>query len=96
MPGTTIAPTARHGKARACLLIDGQVYHLKRRKIGHWELRPWGGPRDGATYCTGRTKEGEYCTCPDRLYRGTRCKHLGALYAVGLLARLRRKGVAGA
>lgn len=93
MPTTTVAetPTARHGKARLALVINWQVYALRRVRRDHWALTRRGGDGDGLAYLTGRTEGGFYCTCPDHLYRGRtiRCKHVGALLAARLLSHPR-------
>lgn len=82
--------TARHGKARLALVINWQVYSLRRIKRDHWALTKRGGEDEGRSYQAGRNPEGYYCTCPDHLWRKVVCKHLGALLAAKLVSRARK------
>jgi hypothetical protein len=87
-------PTQRHGTARAFLRLNGEPYALQRIRRNHWSVTR---PDGTCTYHVQRHPGGDWsCTCPDHLHRHTRCKHLGALMAVGLLPKCRRKAVADA
>lgn len=80
-------PVQRHGTARAFLRIDGEPYPLTKIRRHHWTLTR---PDGTATYHVQRHPAGDWsCTCPDHLHRLVRCKHLGAMIAVGLLPRIR-------
>ncbi len=81
---------ARHGKCRMYVVIDEQPYVLKRLGRDQYKLSAQGGARDGANYRTGRTRTSWHCSCPDHQNRGVRCKHIGALIALGLLSRPRK------
>lgn len=93
MPTTILAdvrPT-RHGKARLAAVINDHVYRLRKLRRDLWAVT---NNSTGACYHTGRNADGWCCTCPDRLNRGAFCKHLGALVALNLVSRPRRKAVA--
>lgn len=92
MPTETVAGTltARHGKCRLALVINWQVYSLRKLRRDHWTLTKRGGDGEGLSYQAGRNPEGYYCTCPDHLFRKVRCKHLGALLAAKLVSRARK------
>ncbi len=98
------APPVRHGTCRLTLVINDQIYTLRRVKLGPagkackaWSLtKP-----DGTTYFVTRQAAALSCTCPDHQFRAARCKHLRALVAAGLLCgrtcpslRARAQGVA--
>jgi hypothetical protein len=95
MPAQTVAGPTRHGKTRIYVLINEEVYKVRYIKRDLWSVTHNGDP--GRSYLAGRPLRGDYgCTCPDRLKRGAWCKHLGALLALHLVSRPRRKVVAGA
>jgi hypothetical protein len=81
-------PPVRHGKCRLVIQINGCDYVLRRVKLGprgkaskSWSLTK----ADGTCYYVTRENASISCTCPDHRSRGSRCKHLRALVAAGLL-----------
>jgi hypothetical protein len=79
------------GIARLELLINGNRYKVRLTSIGSIaEVRSFRLRKaDGTAYVISETLEGSTCNCPDfvktRSARGSRCKHLLAAFAVGLL-----------
>lgn len=96
MPAETVAHPAaeHHGKAKAFLRINNDLYELRRLRRNHWTL--WHTAGDRSAYHAMRLPGGAWsCTCADHLHRTVRCKHVGALMACGLLPKVRaRKAVA--
>ena len=85
-------PPVRHGTARLVLQISGASYSV--RKVApvlpgsrSWSVRRLVSPRLGRVYCVSRWRGQVSCTCPDHRIHGSRCKHMSALAAVGLLPR---------
>jgi hypothetical protein len=84
-------PPVRHGTCRLTLRIGGTEYRLRPmpappgfRKV--WTLRKI-GEFATATYSVAQPKgEPVGCTCPDHEQRGSVCKHIMALAALGLIA----------
>ena len=87
-----VNPPARHGTCRLTLAIDDTSYSLRPHPAPQpgarvWILRVLSGPRVGRVYSVAvgpGAARVPACTCPDAS-RGARCKHLGALLALGLL-----------
>jgi hypothetical protein len=95
MPATTVAPQQRHGKANLFVSINGRCYTARKIRRHHWALTRPEGAGSVTYHCQRQPAGGWDCTCPDHLRRHTLCKHLGALFALGLLPRIRgRKAVA--
>ena len=89
----------RHGTCRIYIFINENTYtcsQIRRRPAKgvsvSLALRKHG--EDDVCYGIARTAEGNTCTCPDHRQRGSECKHIRALQAVGILPRSkpRRKG----
>ena len=83
-------PPVRHGICRLTLRIGGTEYRLRPmpappgfRKV--WTLRKL-GEFATATYSVAQPKgEPVGCTCPDHEQRGSICKHIMSLAALGLI-----------
>jgi hypothetical protein len=97
MPAETLAERARHGKANLWVSINGLFYVARKIRRHHFTLTRHEKGKT-LTYHVQRLAGADWsCTCPDHLNRQTRCKHLGALMALGLLPKVRaRKAVANA
>jgi hypothetical protein len=88
MASVSAAPPVRTGKCRLVLRINESEYVVRRVKSpcrggAVWHLRKSGGP----LYCVSRLHGCIACTCPDQSRRGARCKHIGALQALGFISR---------
>ena len=84
------APSAqpvRHGKCRLSLVINEQVYTLRRGNPSTRGMRQWLLRKSPDTvYCVTRYHGVIECSCPDASFRGSQCKHARALVALGLLS----------
>lgn len=83
------APPVRHGRASLVLRINGEPYAVRRqpgvnRSAPRWALTK---VKDGSVRSVARVNGFIACTCEDSLYRGSHCKHMRALQAVGLVGR---------
>jgi hypothetical protein len=80
---------ARTGTCRLTLNIGETRYSIRISR--QWGLNPTEITLKNhrkQVYRISQTTDGQTsCTCPDHAIRGARCKHLGALTALGLLAR---------
>lgn len=81
----------RHGSARLEIVINGVRYKVRRSKPALrgarvWSLTAVDGPRPGRIRSVLRYRGEISCTCEDFSIRGSKCKHLRALVAVGLLS----------
>src|SRR5208337_2222344 len=78
-----------HGTAHIDIVIGSTIYTLMPHygTVPAWDLVVRQGREPGARYTALVNAHGHpACTCPDHQNRGTRCKHLGALIAAGLLS----------
>lgn len=84
------APPVRHGRCRLSIVINGVTYKLRRKPAGPhgrvWVLTHADGPRAGVSHVVARQSGFVACTCEDSIHRGSRCKHMRALVAAGLLS----------
>ncbi len=89
-PRVSVQPAiTRHGTARLFIAIGSSLYALipHHGTVPAWDLVVRQGREPGARYTALVNAHGHpACTCPDHQNRGTRCKHLGALLAAGLLS----------
>jgi hypothetical protein len=81
----------RHGSCRLEVLINGQRYKLVRLgplALGErsWSLTHVDGPRVGVSHVVTRYRSIIACSCEDASNRGSKCKHMRALVALGLLS----------
>lgn len=92
-PARPAGPVERHGKCRLTLSIGGTAYRL--RPVAPppgldvvWTLSKVESDRaDGArAYAVASDGCEIKCTCPDHEVNGARCKHIGALVALRLIA----------
>jgi hypothetical protein len=82
----TVSAPVRHGKCSLRLSINGIVYRLRRLPAGP-HSRVWLLTKpDGTEYTVTRSLGVVNCTCPDARMRSSRCKHLRALVALGLVS----------
>lgn len=96
-PTPTVAPAvapARQGTARLTLRINGHDYGCRQLPSQTPGARVWGlrvleGDRAGMHYTITKVRGIVACTCEDHLRRGTKCKHIAAITAVGLIGRTR-------
>jgi hypothetical protein len=81
------APVVRHGTLRCQVLIGGTLYQVIPKQVPaecSVEISSITVLRkgDGTMYAVAFSGEEAHCTCPDH-NRGHRCKHIGALTALG-------------
>jgi hypothetical protein len=77
-------PGEVHGSARLTLFINGDPYGL-RPVASDWHAAAFALRKaDGTVYHVAADEHGPQCDCPDATFRDRKCKHLGALAAVGL------------
>ncbi len=62
--------------------IDGVLYAVEATGPDTWRLLALQGKRPGASYLI---RHGT-CDCPDFLFRGRPCKHIGSFAQIGLVA----------
>lgn len=95
-PAPAPAPPTRTGSATLTVSINGSAYALRKlpppsRGATGWRLRKLDAPRAGACYSVLKTHGIVGCTCEDHTRTGSRCKHIAALTALGLVGRYRSK-----
>jgi hypothetical protein len=90
---STVAAEPRHGKCRLYLVINDDVYIIKKHTRIAVTLKKNSGERAGNLYQIRRDGPSLTCTCPDSLYHAAPCKHLGAALAARLLARPKARKV---
>lgn len=93
---TSSKPPARTGKASLVVTINGSAYALKKlppvaRGATGWGLRKLDAPRAGECYSVLKVHGIVGCTCEDHTRTGSRCKHIAALTALGLVGRYRSR-----
>ena len=86
-------PPVRHGTCRLTLRIGGTEYRLRPMPApagfrSVWTLRKLDPHAAPVTYTVAAPKgEPAGCTCPDHESRGSTCKHIMSLAALGLIAK---------
>jgi hypothetical protein len=79
--------SARHGKCRLQIVINGKAYVLLPGKAAVPRHRLWRLSGPGSQYAVCYGKGVVSCSCPDAWKVGHQCKHIGALKALGLVPR---------